>query len=427
MLMPRVVYEPYVEIIVDGDIKFETKFINSLYVYRMPIIKSASFALLTLPLPVGSFNDFEDVLLSGGFPEIKLKFNLADMDVKDPPHSFKKLEAGVEFYYSVMHMTTRSNFSTTSEIAPVSFYLVQTFIHDLFLGNSFNRIFYDLSAYEALLEYEDFISDRFEGKIEFKKILDTTAINEYKYKNILIKSANDLMIPHYLMSTYKISNSLNFYFFDDFDLVSTEPVVGFFVDFTKPTGEPWRIFEDDDKFDISRTLRSKGKIPLGDKIEMLRRSFDAASIHIKHPSGSTYHRKIKKEVLAPQLLVSNIIGNIHGRRNVVTNVSKKDFKEKDTNQHITLYTPDNFENAINRYDRLKGFLREETEAIFKFEVYECHIDAIQFYRTYTLDQTNTKMFYNPISIVNIFSRINPHETIVNHTAQFQCISFPEGS
>ena len=96
----------------------------------------------------------------------------------------------------------------------------------------------------------------------------------------------------------------------------------------------------------------------------------------------------------------------------------------DSNQHASYYTPDDLSFAKTRNNNFYAFLKSLTDAIYKFEVFESHIDAIQFYRKYTFDQTDLKSYYVPINIVNVFSRINPHETPVSHTAQFQTIKYP---
>lgn len=439
-LMRKVAYEP--EIIIKCatcgckfefkvDLKewiFSTDSINSFYVYRMPIMKAASFSLITFAMPPIFYSRIDADIQRNIFPDIRIRFNLANMEKRVSQTSFEKLPAGITLTGKVIHALPRTHFTSQTKIVPVSLYVCQTVIHQMMLGNSFNKIFENITAYNALKKFESKMESRY-GKesIKFDHMTVSENMSDYKYENILIKSANDLTVPSVIHTTYKPINHYSYYFFDDFDPCCGVPVVGRLRDLSKPLGETWNIFEDKEKYDVARTLRSKGKVHIGDRQEGFRPKFNDASTYIRNSKSEIRARKDAKEVEVIQTPPQHEKGNVYDRlqvRPVLNNLSQTKTTEKKSNKHASYYTPDSLDFAKTRNDNFYAFLKNITDAIYKFEAYEVNIDAIQLYRKYTLDQTDLKSFYVPINIINIFSRINPHETPVNHTAQFQTIKYP---
>jgi hypothetical protein len=437
-LLRKVAYEP--EIIVKSEKYknfewlideekwiFSTKFMNSLYVYRLPLIKIASFSLLTLPLPPQFYVKIDKDLQENSFPDVRITFNLADMTQPDGNQSYKKLAAGFSYTCKIIHAVPRTHFTSQTKVVPVSLYLAQTVIHSMMLGNSFNKIFNDVTAMQALEKFEGGMKKRFGSAISFQKLTVPENLSKFKYDNILLKSANDLTIPSVMHTTYKPINNFSYYFFDDFDSDNT-PVVGRLRDLSKPLGEKWKIFEDEDKYDISRTLRSKGKIQIADRQEAFKKNFNDASTFVRNNKSEIKMNKNDSKVEVPNLKIQSEKGLIYDakrKRPTTSNIAQVTSVKQDNYKHLSYYTPDDLDLAKTRNDNFYKFVNDYTESLYKYEVYESHIDAIQLYRQYTLDQTDLKSFFVPINIINIFSRINPHETPVSHTAQFQTIKYPD--
>lgn len=437
-LMRKIAYEP--EVIVKCatcgckfefriDLKewiFSTNAINSFYVYRMPIMKIASFSLITFAMPPIFYSRIDEDIQKNNFPDIRIVFNLADMTQPVNNKSYKKLPAGITYTGKVIHALPRTHFTSQTKIVPVSLYVSQTIIHQMMLGNSYNKILENISAYGALKKFEGAMIERY-GKENIKFDHMTTSTNSYVYENILIKSANDITVPAVIHTTYKPLNNYSYYFFDDFDACCGTPVVGRLRDLSKPLGETWKIFEDKDKYDIARTLRSKGKVHIADRQEGFRPKFSDASTYVRNSKYEIEVNKKAKKVEVTQIPAQGVQGLIYDRkekRPITNKISQLKKVEKSSNRHASYYTPDKIAYAKQRNDNFYAFLKNITDAIYKFEAYEVHFDAIQLYRKYTLDQTDLKSFYVPINIINIFSRINPHETPVTHTAQFQTIKYP---
>lgn len=435
-LLRKVAYEPEIIIKCPTCSKFEwlvdvnkwifaTNHMNSFFVYRMPIIKTASFSLLTLALPPQFYAKINEDLQKNRFPDIRITFNLADMTCPEGNESYKKLAAGISYTGKIMHAVPRTHMTSQSKVVPVSLYLAQTIIHSMMLGNSYNKIFNNITAMGALAKFEGAMTQRFAPNIEFKKLIGET--NSFSYDNILLKSDNDLNIPTVIQTTYKPINTFSYYFFDDFDSCCGKSVVGRLHDLSEPRGEKWKIFEDEDKYDISRTLRFKGQVHIDDKQEAFRKNFSDSSTFIRNNKSEIKVAKNMKPVEITNISVKTEKGYIYDakeKREVSNKIGQINKQQKDNYKHNSYYTPDALTLAKPRNDNFYKFLSGITEAIYKFEVYESHIDAIQFYRQYTLDQTDLKSFYVPIQIVNVFARVNPHETPVSHTAQFQAIKYP---
>lgn len=435
-LLRKVAYEPEIIIKCPTCSKFEwlidvnkwifaTNHMNSFFVYRMPIIKSASFSLLTLALPPQFYAKINEDLQKGVFPDVRIVFNLADMTCPVSNESYKKLPAGITYTAKVMHAVPRTHMTSQSKVVPVSLYLAHVIIHSMMLGNSFNKIYNNITAMNALKKFEAGMTERFAPNIEFKKLIGET--NSFAYDNILLKSDNDLNIPTVIQTTYKPINTFSYYFFDDFDSCCGKSVVGRLHDLSEPRGEKWKIFEDEDKYDISRTLRFKGQVHIDDKQEAFRKNFSDSSTYTRNNKSEIKVAKNNKRAEITNISVNGEKGYIYDakqKREVLNKISQMKREKKSNYKHNSYYTPDKLTFDKPRNDNFYKFLNTLTQSIYKFEVYESHIDAIQFYRQYTLDQTDLKSFYVPIQIVNVFSRINPHETPVSHTAQFQTIKYP---
>lgn len=441
-LIRKIAYEP--EIIVKGvncsrQFEYEidpecwmyaTNAMNSFYVFRMPIMKIASFSMITFTMPPDYYGKIDQDIQQNLFPDIRVQFNLADLTKPINNKSFEKLPAGITFNGKVIHALPRTHFTSQTKLVPVTLYLAQTIIQNMSYGNSFNKIYEDVSAYDALKNFENGMIQRYKAEnigFDHRLIMH----NDFKYENILLKSANDITIPAVIHTTYKPVNNFTYYFFDDFDhSPQSKPVIGRFNDITTHQPyEPWHIYEDETLYDVQRSLRFKGKVHIADRQEGFK-PFNESSTYVRDSRSKIRFNKNEKNEELSILSPKPESGYIYDRkqtRETLNQQSQLTTTQSSNHKHLSVYTPDSMEFAQIRNDNFMNFLKNITEAIYKFELFESHIDVIQLYRKYTLDSTDLKSYYIPINIVNIFSRINPHETPVSHTAQFQTIKFPAES
>jgi hypothetical protein len=94
-----------------------------------------------------------------------------------------------------------------------------------------------------------------------------------------------------------------------------------------------------------------------------------------------------------------------------------------------LYAPDNYGAAINRYENLAMFINNTngmSGGFFRFEIFECHFDAIQFDKQYILDKDDVNSKYLPVGIVNVFSKKEAITTTLRHTVHFNTIQYRTG-
>jgi hypothetical protein len=406
---------------------FATNAINSFYVYRMPIMKIASFSIVTFTMSPDYYFKIDADLQQNLFPDIRVQFNLADLDSPVDNKSFEKLPAGITFNGKVLHAVPRVGFTSQTKLVPVTLYLAQTIVYHMSYGNSFNKIYENITSYEALQNFERGMANRYgSNNIGFDHKL--TEHNDFKYENILLKSANDITIPSVLHTTYKPVNKFTYYFFDDFDhSPKSKPVMGRFYDLTSHDQyEAWNIFEDENLYDISRSLRFKGKVQIADRQESFK-PFNESSTYVRDNKSKIEFNKNDSSEEIPALSPNPETGYVYDRKQTRETLNQKSQlikKQGDSHKHISVYTPDNISFAQVRNNNFMNFLKNVTESIYKYELFESHIDAIQLYRKYTFDQTDLRSYYIPINIINVFSRINPHETPVSHTSQFQTIKFP---
>ena len=427
--LPQITYEPNITIKIDGDELHSSPYINSFYVYRTPFIKAASFSVLTLPLNSDKIFKIDQALKEGKFPELTISLYTLDAFKRSNKHSFEKKEIIYSNIYNVLHMKIRTSVTQQNPITLVSLFLGQISVHQMSLGCSYNKILRDILAIDAIHEFEDYIQSRFGTSFNFKMVgIEDEETNQEKFEQIFIKSSSDLYIPQLLLNNYKPLTSIGYYFFDEFN-ITAGMVTGTLT--CLQDIEKFEEFDVNDYgFDVLQSLRAKGQVQFIDRFDTLRKSMDDSSVYMKNKHGIT---KINKRTSVKTEVAK--IDNDNNKTDLFNNRQISSFSEnpninfqnKESNQHIMIYAPDTFEAAETRYTNLKKFLDETSESVYQFEAYQVHADAIQFNRKYKLDLSDTGTYFVPISIVNVFSRINPNETPVTHTCHFQTIKYKSSS
>lgn len=443
-LLPLAQYEPnaYIWYLDNGVEKvFEKDLtINSLYIYRLPMLKVAPFAVLTISLPSNIIAAITDSMNKSYSVRIHIALILAD--TRDPRSDMIRtynFDHGMraDFVFKVLHTVNRfSPPATTAEIVPITYYLAPHQIHELTMGNAFNRQFRNRTALEVLESFEGHVRNfvdmsGFPNPFSFKKIVSIP--NNHSYQNILIKSDSDINVPIFLLRHYKLLNTFGYYFFDCCHLDNMN--VGLLIDLSNPG--PFQIWNgmDPDKYELYRGLKLIHSLPMTNELNVLRRSVGASAIVVKEPTANRLVTKGWGNRGKPGQPVGGNTGGggqLGGRgtggMNNVPIPSNANPGQTGSGETMVLHAPDFQDNARQRYTNMIQLLNLSSgskmfDTLYTFEGKGVHIDAIQFDKKYVLDMLDTSAYYIPISIVNKFAALGVVETHLEHTVEFQAIMY----
>lgn len=425
-MLPTIAYEPDVKITIDGDEVHVTSFIQSFYVYRMPFVKMASFSILTLPLHNEAILKLDAYLKQGKLPQLNIKIYIADMREREGKYGYLRKELTFNNFYNIVHLVQRQPLTSQTPVIPVSLYLTQIQFHDMANGNSYNTVLRELTALQALADFESYLTKRYGSCFKPARAgVTSKTANKDLFEQILIKSSSDMMVPQLILNTYKPLNALGYYFFDEM-MITNAMNSGLLTCLNDTKSfEPFDVY--DEGFDVTNTLRLKNSVQFVDRFDTLRKNVDSSSITMRNRYGITKVDKTKETVETPRISQSDshtrFLENSSRRIASFPENPNVNYKKHKSNQHLGIYAPDSFESAQTRYENLKRFIDENAESLYQYEAYMVHLDAIQFNRKYNFDFDYPNIYYVPISIVNVLHRINPHESPISHTCHFQCVKY----
>lgn len=403
---------------------YKSKEVNSLYVFRLPITKTASFSLLSIPLKYSVYATLKTAVQYADhfstYPKIFINFYLSEEKVGEREGDENKLIAKKS--YRILKIKNIEEEKTGVNKPVVNLYIVNDSLWYLNNTTSFNDIGEDTTGVKFLEKYEKFINEIYTGFFNFKKNIEEK--NEYEYEQIFLKSDNDLKFPTHLINNYKLTNVFSYYFFDDFKLdgESDKDVNCLFVSLSNK-----ELFKKIDIFDKKyRDHQSNFKqitsIILKDYFQIFNKKDPVINLKDKdqrfkkedenetEPVVISKSKEIKEEI-------------IPGRK-IGSGEFDSEIEEKSPTKSIDIYCPDNFELGLKRIELMKNVINKKFDTIEFFELYNCHVDLIQFDRIYNLNFSDRDLFlFLPISIVNIFRKKEMNQYLCDHTAKFQCLKF----
>lgn len=122
----------------------------------------------------------------------------------------------------------------------------------------------------------------------------------------------------------------------------------------------------------------------------------------------------------------SIINNSNERYLVSKKSSLTGQTKAPSSNYQTYQIPDNDVVASQRLDLAKKNLKEKIDRIDEFATPNCSFDWLQFGQLYNLNKSKPNSFvYTPISIVNMFHRIDSQSNVLGHIVRFMMIKFKE--
>lgn len=397
--------------------------ISSLSCIRCPILNVASYSILNMSLRSLFFLVLQTEIEKGNFPKIELICYLLDpLQEGQNVNVGKRIETVFKKQFKVLKCTTHEYPTNKGNKLNCTLVLVNPILLYLNNTNSYNKILLGKTGLDIIKDYEAHLKSMFGDIIEFKKVGENVEKNSHSYEQLMIRLANDLIIPSWIIQTYKPFHTPSFYFFDDFriDKKSKKDITAYLIN-----------LGDKDKFPKQSTLDAKDifmankfqrNYQIGDPFHETEN--ENPSMIIKDFDMSFKFRKAQGNTKVPKLNSQQNAFNIEDRSvSAVQTSQQTDGSFKPTEEEV-LYVPDNMDNAKKRLKNANKLLKTDISAISAYTLKDSHMDFIQFGATYVLNPHEHKEYrHTPIGIVNHFVRESGQFPFVIHNCTYQTITF----
>ncbi len=185
-------------------------------IIKMPIIRMASYSILTLNMTTFEYIQVKEQLQVGQFAKIKIKIwqiDIGSIDDKIKENNLNTLLMSKELI--IIHAQDIETLELEKDYIKCSLYLVNPVIYWLNNHNAYNKIFMNIKVIDILSNYQNWLVKEHGDIFEF--ITCSKNQNQHIYDQVLIKCENDLNIGNYLIYDKKIlANAFSYYFFDNF-------------------------------------------------------------------------------------------------------------------------------------------------------------------------------------------------------------------
>lgn len=401
-----------------GDINSDIQFLTFV---RAPLVKHSSFAILKINIPTILTQQMINDLTNNIFDDYSLEIYTVDESRDD-----KKVEKLFNKTYKVMFVETTEPILFDKQNMTVYIVLMNPFIHYMSTTNTYNIILNNVTGYEAIQEYEEFIKKQYGNIFHFNHVVSNYSLNKFKYEQILVKTNSDLSVPVHLINTYKPFDSFNFYFFDDFNIDEDND--------SEITCHYINLFDKDRirKLDVSKytdvlgTTKKLETFPLSDQnldLDKIDQTFTILNREMLYQTQKNTNSNVPKRGSKTEVKNSKIIEQREVKvGNFVSPIQIK--RVSKSSQHANIYSPDSPKQAMYRFQLFREFFMKHIEHIQVFESTECLPDWCKFGRLYnmgTIDETTYQ--YTPLCIFNIFVRINIKESFCKHLARYSMLKY----
>jgi len=421
--IPRFAYEPTIKITTDSE-EYEYKDVNNFAIYRHPFIKTSSFSSLTLAVDLDVYQFLDDSIRRNKFPTLSLKMNLAanENNERENERTYKSKAGGFNNNYKILKIQAREESNVNTQLIPITLYLANSSLYELTQSKSYNKLIANNTANKILKDYESHLSSTYSNGFKFKQFISNS--NDFTYKQLLIRTENDAMVPQWIVNNAKPSNDLTYYFFDDFiPLPDYGLINGLLISLSKENIKKFELIDiTEDKYsDIklnSQSLRQQSMSDIGGILLAENPTLvitDKSNRVICTKGSSTPLNKTSTGGSASDNLMGRDVKNQEYGTSSTTNVKA---------HGLNLYACDTVDNAKKRFDNISKLIRTDIEYISTYETREIHYDIMQFFRAYNMTpESEIEYRYVPISIVNIFSKYSKRETTMRHGAKFQFLVY----
>ena len=394
---------------------------------RTPIYKQASYCVLQINLTPIVYKLIQDDINSNK----NTKFNLV-LYLIDRKKDYQRIKQ--IFYKNYMVLSIRAEESVTLDKKRIvcRLLLVDPILYYMETTNTYNRILNNVTAYQALQDFEKFIKSTYGDTFHFNHVGCNNLVNNYIYEQILIKIKNDLNVPTHIIQTYKPFHSFNYYFFDDFNLSekNDKNIDCIYLNLTdKNQLETFDVVEGGDILQGLKRVKNSKISDTNFQVFQDNSSINFNEYRMIYQNVKSIQSEVPKQTTVKvdqtQLDFSKTKDRtIKIPKSTSIMTAKNKNKIPQSSQFNTIYAPDNVSNAKIRFDTAKKMFEDTFEMFVQFEANNTLPDWLQFGLLYNLEVDDpTNFCYTPFSIINIFQRKIMKENYLNHIVKFNCLKF----
>ncbi len=401
--------------------------------FRTPLIKQASYTILKINLPPLLIQYILNDINNNNHYN-KLKFNLV-IYLVDREKRYKRVKKVYYKNFVVINLELLENFLPNKDRLSCRLLLVNPVLHYMNNTNTFNKIFENITAYEAIEKYESFLKQTYGDTFYINHISPDVNKSTFKYEQMLIKIKNDMNVPTEIINTYKPFHTFNYYFFDDF-YISDEcdkDISCTFLNLYDRT--KLRQFDILNHHEIMQNISYIKESKFNDDFFTTDKQDETINYNhqeIIYDNPKSFKAKVPKQKTIVSEKINLIFGqDINIDRQIYYNESQN-LKGMEYNniglssQHTNIYTPDSVSNANKRYTLTKNLFKEIFFNITSMECIGSNIDWLQFGRLYNFefnDKETDLFYYTPLNIIHIFQRKIMREHYLNHVMKFNCLKY----
>lgn len=412
---------------------------TSLFVtIRAGFLKYASLHYLVTNINTPAYQAIQNDINDGKYPEGTLYiYSMSNVEKEKKKNLIYKKKMLIRYIVNktsadIKHVTT----------VKVGMLLIHKVLFEMDRKYSFNQTFNTKTPVDVLKAYEGFIDSSYGTNSFISKHIISNE-NKYKYEQILTKPSpqkitlpdnksykiltkTDISVPLFLQYKYKISNSFGFYFFDDFNMREKKDIVRYFISFFDK--------EKFEKFDVSKYEDIQGQ----SKLKKTYNFEDYNKVVTKENPVMNYKTKEAAYETKKQQTGKNNTSKTQGNSKILLDPKDKSRylygvqsnnqtkTQKQSNEEITVQTPDDKGNAQQRINISKTTIQQKVDDIESYVNYNCSPEWLQFGMIYNLSPViSEKYLYTPIAIINVFHRLNPKEHQTTHSLEFLMLKFKE--
>jgi len=388
---------------------------------RTPLLKQSSYAILRITLSPILIQQMVNDLTNNIYQDFSIEIYSIDESSDNKPFKtlFNKL-------FKVLFVKSLEPLKFDKQTCQCYIVLANPFIHYMSTTNTYNTILEGMTGYEAIKEFENFIKDTHSDIFTFNHIATKSEVNDYKYEQLLIKAPNDLSVPLYIINTFKPFNSFNFYFFDDFYLSdnSDKEIACHYLNLFDIN--QIQTFDISQWADINSSTKKLSQFPISDQslnLDKMNQTFTVTNREIKYNTLKSTKSEIIKHSQAANIISEKLVEDrIVKVGEFIDPIQKNNFSQ--SSQHANIYSPDEPERALYRFDFLKEYYMKKLDIIQVYETTNSLPDWCQFGKRYNMDAEDSGGYlYTPINIINMFIRANIKENYCTHLVRYSMLKF----
>jgi hypothetical protein len=388
---------------------------NWFAVFRTLFSKLSSYVLANINLPILYIVGLNDRISKNDFPIVTVTcYYIDDTDKR------RKIKTIFLKKYYILKCINERPVAEQDERIPCTLILANPVFREMYSNNGFNKILYNVTALDAIKDFENFLIKSYGDTFDFIKIGNNLQINTHVYEQMLFKNLTDLIVPLHIIQIYKPFYSFNTYFFDDFNLHIEKEIAAYHLNFYN-CHNTFNRYDVSQMPDITTQFKVYKEYTIEDQFENINKDLDKASITIIDRYMNSKNIKKQRYELLNLIPGNKVTEELYEGRKFKSQNSEPLIQTKSTDQSIqyaNIYVPDIIEIGETRFNINKKLFILFFKSVRLIQINYDLPDWLTFDRIYNIDLQNKSTYcFIPMSAVNVFYRTSRKEHYVTHSTK----------